>query len=126
VIATELAVSLERDRPGVLARAAEAIASGGLNIDGFAEAEGVFHVLASDPQSARQALTSHGLPVTREREVLVAQVEDRPGTAAHLFRSLADAGLNVSYTYIASGCRIVIAVDDPEKALSLLKTRENP
>ncbi len=121
MIATELAVPLERDRPGVLARAAEAIASGGLNIDGFAEAEGVFHVLACAPEEARRALVASGLPVIRERPVLVAQVEDRPGTAAHLFRALADAGMEVAYTYVASGSRIVIAVEDPARALALLK-----
>ena len=39
-ITRDLAVSLDQDRPGTLARAAEAIASGGLNLDGFAEVEG--------------------------------------------------------------------------------------
>ena len=52
----------------------------------------------------------------------MAQVEDRPGTAAHLFRSLADGGIEVSYTYVASGSRIVMAVDDPERAIAILKT----
>lgn len=120
-VATDLAVDLEADRPGMLARAAEAIASGGLNLEGFAEVEGTLHVLARDPRSARLALEAAGLRVSAEREVVVTQIEDRPGAAAALFRALAAAGMDVRYTYIASGNRVVIAVDEPPKALALLQ-----
>src|SRR5258706_16416526 len=59
-LAKDLAVNLQEDRPGMLARAAEAIASGGLNLDGFAEVEGILHMLTSDPKSARLALEAAG------------------------------------------------------------------
>lgn len=119
-IAKDLAVSLEEDRPGLLAKAAEAIASGGLNIDGFAEVEGVFHVLTSDPAAARRALESAGLRVVGEQQVVVTRIEDRPGAAAAVFRRLAEAGINVSYTYVASGSRVVVAADEPQKAVAAL------
>ena len=119
-VAKELAVDLQQDRPGMLAKAAEAIASGGLNIDGFAEVEGVLHVLTSDPRSARLALQAVGLRVIGEREVVVTQLEDYLGVAAAVFGKLAKAGVNVGLTYIASGNRIVIAADDPRKVLELL------
>lgn len=121
-IARDLAVDLQEDRPGMLAKAAEAIASGGLNLDGFAEIEGVLHVLTSDPRSARLALEAAGLRVVDEREVVVTQLEDRAGTAAALFGRLAGAGVNVRYTYIASGNRIVIAADEAQKALDLIRS----
>jgi hypothetical protein len=121
-IARDLTVSLQDDRPGRLAKAAEAIASGGLNLEGFAETEGILHVLTFDPVSARHALEAAGLKVTGVRAVVVTdRVEDRAGRAAEIFTRLADAKLNVDYTYIASGNRFVIAVDDAEKALELLK-----
>ncbi len=120
-VATELAVSLHEDRPGLLAKAAEAIASGGLNIDGFAEVDGVLHLLTSSPRSARHALAAAGLTVIREREVLVAHAENRPGAAARIFRRLADAGVNVAYTYLASGDRLVIAAEEPPRALAILR-----
>jgi hypothetical protein len=120
-LATELTGRLEHDRPGRLARAAEAIASGGLNLDGFAEVEGILHVLTSQPASARHALEAVGLPVTEERSVVVTdRIEDRAGTAAAIFARLAAAGLEVRYTYIASGNRFVIAADDPRRALAVL------
>lgn len=120
-LAKDLTVDLQEDRPGMLAKAAEAIASGGLDIDGFAELEGVLHVLTSDPRPARLALEAVGLRVTGDREVVLAQVEDRRGAAAAVFSRLARAGINVSYTYIASRNRIVMAVDQPQRALEVLR-----
>jgi len=120
-IAKDLAVTLQKDRPGMLAKAAEAIASGGLNLDGFAELEGILHMVTSDARSARLALEAVGLPVVGERDVIVVQAVDRAGTAAGLFGRLAAAGLNVAYTYVASRNRIVIAADDVKKAVALLR-----
>jgi hypothetical protein len=119
-VARDLAVDLRDDRPGMLARAAEAIASGGLNLEGFAEVDGILHVLTADARSARLALESVGLRVTAENEVILAQVQDRPGAAAALFGRLAEAGINIGYTYVASGNRVVIAADDAERALHVL------
>jgi hypothetical protein len=121
-VATDLAVELNEDRPGLLARAAESIASGGLNLDGFAEVEGRLHILTRDPRTARLALETAGMRVCAEEQVVVLQMEDRPGVAAKIFRTLAEGGLSVQYTYIASGNRVVIATEDPQKALRLLES----
>jgi hypothetical protein len=120
-VATDLAVEILEDRPGLLARAAESIASGGLNLDGFAEVEGRLHILTRNPRSARLALETAGLRVCAEEQVVVVQMEDRPGVAARIFRTLAEAGMNVHYTYIASGNRVVIATEDPQRTLKLLE-----
>jgi hypothetical protein len=119
-IGTDLSVDLLENRPGMLARAAEAIASGGLNLEGFAEVDGTLHVLTADARQARHALEAAGLGVSGEREVIVARVEDRSGAAAEVFGRLAAAGVNVRYTYVASGHRIVIAADEPARALEAL------
>lgn len=119
-LARDLAVDLQEDRPGMLARAAEAIASGGLNLDGFAEIEGILHMLTSDPRSARLALEAAGLRLAAEQEVVVAVVEDRTGAAAQVFGRLAEAGINVAYAYVASRNRLIIATDEPRRALDVL------
>ena len=119
----DLAVHLGDNRPGMLARAAEAIAGGGLTIDGFAEVEGVLHLLTSDTRSARLALDAAGLRVSGETDVLLARLDDEAGAAATVFRRLAAAGVNVRYAYVASGNRIVIAADEVEKALGALATK---
>lgn len=119
-LAKDLAVNLQQDRPGMLARAAEAIASGGLNLDGFAEIEGILHMLTSDPKSARLALEAAGLRLAAEQEVVVVVAEDRAGAAALVFGRLAEAGINVTYTYVASRNRLIIATDEPRRAMDLL------
>jgi hypothetical protein len=119
-IAKDLTVELREDRPGLLARAAEAIASGGLNLEGFAEVEGILHVLTADARTARIALESVGLRVIGERDVVVTSLEDRVGAVALVFGRLADAGVNVGYTYVASGNRVVIAVDEPRRAMAVI------
>ena len=120
-VARDLAIDLREDRPGMLARAAAAIASGGLNLDGFAETGGVLHILTPDARAARLALESVGLRVVGDTEVVVLQAENRPGTAAEVFGRLAEAAFNVEYTYVATGDRIVIAVERPHEALALLR-----
>jgi hypothetical protein len=119
-LAKDLAVNLHEDRPGMLARAAEAIASGGLNLDGFAEIEGILHMLTSDPKSARLALEAAGLRLAAEQEVVVVVVEDRAGAAAGVFGMLAEAGINVTYAYVASRNRLIIATDEPRRAMDVL------
>src|SRR5262252_7300499 len=106
---TDLWIALSENRPGTLARAAEAIASGGLNLEGFAEVDGTRHVLEAA-----------GLAASGEHEVVVVRIEDRAGAAAEVFGRLAQAGVNVRYTYVASGHRVVIAADEPSKALGAL------
>jgi len=120
-LGTDLSIALEENRPGMLARAAEAIASGGLNIEGFAEVDGTLHVLTADPRQARLALEAAGLAAGSEREVVVVRIEDRSGAVAELFGRLASAGVNVLHTYVASGHRVVIAADEPGKALEVLQ-----
>jgi hypothetical protein len=120
-LGTDLSVDLGQNRPGMLALAAEAIASGGLNLEGFAEVDGRLHVLTADARQARLALQAAGLGVSAECDVLVVRIEDRSGAAAEVFSRLAAAGVNVRYTYVASGHRIVIAADEPRRALEALQ-----
>ena len=67
-VATDLAVELREDRPGLLARAAESIASGGLNLDGFAEVEGRLHILTRDPAVGAPGSRDGGMRVCAEVE----------------------------------------------------------
>ena len=59
-LAADLAVTLEDDRPGTLAKAIGSIAAAGINIDGYSEMNGVVHVLATDLPRTRQCLRQAG------------------------------------------------------------------
>lgn len=112
------------DSPGVLARLGEAAAAAGISIAGISaftgEGKGVVHVLVEDAQAALDALTEAGFDVRAARDVLVVEVEDRPGALGEICRRLADGGVNVQQAYTAGGSRLVLAVDDLETARGLV------
>jgi hypothetical protein len=70
------------------------------------------HILVPHAEAARHALSISHLAVTREREVVVVQVEDRPGVLADLTRKIAKAGINLDLVYVATQNRIVFGADD--------------
>src|SRR6267143_649496 len=76
----DLQVTLDKDRPGALAKATTAIANAGINIEGFCEIDGNFHTVTNDPGATKKALESAGYKV-RETDVVVFPAEDRPGRA---------------------------------------------
>ena len=67
--------------PGLRRRAAESTASGGLNLDGSRRWRAGWTSLRGS-RSARLALETAGLQVCAEEQVVVVQMEDRPGVAA--------------------------------------------
>ena len=117
-VAADLAVDLEADRPGALARAISAIAAAGINIDGYAEMNGVVHILTTDLAAARQCLRAVGFHEVQEQEVVVVPVSNEPGAAARVFQRIAEAHINVRYSYLATGNRLVIASSDPQAILA--------
>jgi hypothetical protein len=60
------------------------------------------------------------MEVTAEREVLVKEIEDRPGTLGEVARKLANAGVNIELVYLATKTRLIIGVNDLEKARSAI------
>ncbi len=126
-MATNLTIVL-RDRPGELARIGEVAGEAGINILGMAaftgEGRGIIHILIADEQveRARRALAAADLGVADEREVLVVDVNDRPGTLGELARSLGDANVNIELAYTTfGGVKLVIATDDMESARAALE-----
>lgn len=114
-----------KNKPGTLATATEAIAKAGANIDGFTGfptgGEGTVHFLfTQDVASARRALEQAGFTVKGERDVVVVDVEDKPGTAAKFFREIANQEINVDLVYLATNTRIVIGGSDVPKIREIL------
>jgi hypothetical protein len=111
-LATDLAVTLPEDRPGMLARAIGAVGSAGINIDGYAEMDGVVHVLTTDLAATRRVLDQAGFRVVTEQQVVLVPIEDQPGAAAQVFKRIADSKINVRFSYLATGNRLVIGATD--------------
>ena len=121
-MASDLAVTLQEDRPGMLAKAISCVSGAGINIDGYAEMNGVVHVLSHDSQETRQCLDKAGFRVVQEQQVVLVPVADEPGAAAHVFQLIAEAHVNVRYSYLATRNRLVIASDNPEKLLKVVSS----
>lgn len=118
-MAKDLTVILE-DRPGTLADMGEALGKAGINIDGLCgfpcQGKGIIHILVEDAAAARRALEERDLEVRDERQVLVLEVEDRPGAFGDVTRRIANAGVNIDLAYPATKNRLVIGADDLDKA----------
>ena len=100
----------------------------GVNLRGLAaftgEGRGIIHLLVDSDASAacQTALRGAGFAIADDREVLVVDVEDRPGTLGELTRRLADANVNVDLAYTTyGGVKIVIATDDLQSARDVLR-----
>jgi hypothetical protein len=120
-----------QDKPGELARVAEAIAQKGINITGFTGAtaggRGAVMLVTNDEEGTRRALADAGCTV-RESELVTASLEHRPGSLAAAARKLADAGINISGAMpvgMSEGkVSIAFATDQPAKASELIGSAE--
>lgn len=123
---TDLTVILEH-RPGELARLGEITGEAAVSIRGLAaftgEGRGVVHLLLDDQAVARcrEALERAGMGIADQREVLVVNIEDRPGALGELTRQLAEANVNIEVAYTTfGGMKVVIATDDLASARAVL------
>jgi hypothetical protein len=70
-----------------------------------------------DAAATRAALSEAGIEVSGERDVLVVDVEDRPGTMGEVARRIGEAGVNIELAYTTFGAvRLVLGVDDLDRA----------
>jgi hypothetical protein len=114
-MAVDLVIDIENS-PGALAQVAAAISDAGVNIAaatcvGPAQ-RAELHILVPHAEAAKHALALSQLAVTREREVVVVEVEDRPGVLADLTRKIAQAGVNLDLVFVATRNRVVFGSDD--------------
>ena len=111
----DLTIDIE-NKPGALADVAAAISDAGVNIAaatciGLGE-RAELHILVPHAEAAKHLLAISHVAVTREREVVVVDVEDRPGVLADLTRKIARAGINLDLVYVATRNRVVFGAPD--------------
>jgi len=124
-MAVDLVIDIE-NTPGALAQVAAAISDAGVNIAAATcvgpgeRAE--LHILVPHAEAAKHALAISHVAVTREREVVVVDVEDRPGVLADLTRKIARAGVNLDLVYVATQNRLVLGAPDLSGLRAALET----
>lgn len=125
---TDVVIEFERDEPGELARVATALSDAGINIAAATALDtsprAQLHVLVPHAEAVRHALAVvHSVSISREREVVVVSVEDRPGGLADLANLIARAGVNLDLVYVATGSRVVFGSPDLERLKAVLGER---
>jgi hypothetical protein len=114
-VPVDLVIDIE-NTPGALAQVAAAISDAGVNIAAAtcvgAGERAELHILVPHAEAAKHSLAISHVAVTREREVVVVDVVDRPGVLADLARKIAKAGVNLDLVYVATRDRVVFGADD--------------
>jgi hypothetical protein len=114
-MAVDLVIDIE-NTPGALARVAAAISDAGVNIAAATcigpGVRAELHILVPHAEAAKHALAISHVAVTGEREVVVVDVEDRPGGLADLTRKIAKAGVDLDLVYVATRNRVVFGAPD--------------
>lgn len=128
-ITKQLALFLE-NRPGMLARVCDALSAAKINIYAISTSDTVDHsvvrMVVSDPTKALFVFEEHGTLVV-EDDVLMITGDNKPGSLATIARKLAEAKINIEYTYCATPPDakkglLILRVSDAKKAMKILNT----
>ena len=128
-ITKQLAIFLD-NRPGMLARVADALAEAKINIFAISTSDTVDHsvirMVVNDYRRALHVFEEHGTLVV-EDDVLMVEGSNRPGEMARIAHRLADARINIEYCYSATPPEskkglLILRVSDPTKALRVLNS----
>ena len=128
-ITKQLAIFLD-NRPGMLARLADALAEAKINIYAITTSDTVDHsvirLVVSDYRRALHVFEEHGTLVV-EDDVIMLEASNKAGELARIAHKLADAKVNIEYCYSATPPEVkkgllILRVSNPAKALKILNT----
>lgn len=112
-------------KPGTLAIFGEAFGKASINIEAVSaieqDSKSYFYFTVSDNVAARHVVEQLGWTIVSEQEVVLESIENRPGMLGKYTRWLSDAGINLTYVYLASDSRLVLAADDMDALRSTMK-----
>jgi hypothetical protein len=115
----DLGIALD-DRPGALAEMGEALGRAGVSVEGggvfVVNGAGIAHFLFHDAAAARAALSTAGIRVVEENEVLAPRLrQGEPGQLGKIARRMAEAGVNILVQYSDHDHRLILVVDDLQR-----------
>jgi len=121
-IAKQISVILN-NRPGALAKACSVLSENLINLQAISVIEhndhAVLRIIADNPTKALLLLEQEGFMIL-EQNVVLAKMENSPGSLTRIAQKLALADINVAYAYAAatenaSEALLVIRTDDLDK-----------
>jgi hypothetical protein len=116
------------DRPGEIARVADALARKDVNIKSMTgmnfQHQGIMRVIAEDVEAARTALRDGNIRF-EECDLATVLLENKAGELANVAVKLSNAGVNVNAMYVVGLdgdlVELAFATDDPKKAKKALE-----
>ncbi len=120
------------NKPGVLASVTATLAQANVNITALAMMDsvdsGVLRFICEAPDRARQVLNAAGDNWT-ETDVLVVELQHKPGAIADIVLQLAQAHVSVAYAYITGGVgdgrtSAIFKLADTKRAYEMLSQEE--
>jgi hypothetical protein len=130
-ILRQLTVALE-NYPGRLAAVSKVISKHNINIEAISLVDnieqGVIRLITSEPTTCKNVLVQEGFYVI-EADVLALETIDSPGLLASIAQALADAKINIEYTYGSAvssggGMQLMVKVSDVNNASQILSALE--
>ena len=127
----QLSVFVE-NKPGKLLEALETLAEAKIDMRALSLADtsdfGILRIIVDKPEQALEVLSDAGFLV-KSNEVLAVVIGDKPGGLAAVVRVLAEASVNIEYTYAfvahsKDKAYVIIRVDDNESAIKILAKNE--
>jgi hypothetical protein len=116
-----------KNQPGVLADLGELLGKHNINMEGLCgipmNDESVMHIIVEDETTTKWVLEQEGFVVSAIRDVIVLDIADiagKAGTGGKMARKIGNAGVNIDLIYLAENNRIVLGVDNIDKALTAL------
>ena len=117
---------------GILSDVSKILSDHGINIEGVAGyalgPEAKIMLVVDDGLRAKDALQKGGYKSVKENEVVLVDLENKPGALKVLSAKLVKSAIDIKYTYgtVCSGscpARLVLATSDNEKALVSFKAK---
>ena len=128
-ITKQLAIFLD-NRPGTLARVADALGEARINIYAISTSDTVDHsvirLVVDDYRKAMEIFEAHGTLVV-EDDVVMISADNKPGSLARIAHKLADGKVNIEYAYCATPPDakkglMILRVNNAKKALKVLNS----
>lgn len=128
-IGKELVITTE-NKIGALAALSKILADHGINVEGVAgysvENTAKLMFVVDDTLRAKEAIIKAGYKDTKESEVVVIDLENKPGALKTVAAKLAGDKIDIRYMYgttCPTGCpaRIILATNQNEKAVVAFK-----
>ena len=124
---SQISVFIE-SKPGMLKEALDVMAAAGTNIRGYSASDtgdfGIVRFVVDNTEAGLAALTEAGF-AAKVKPVVCVRLKDDPGELSRALGVIAQAGINLEYTYSLVGTYICLQVKGDLEAVEKLLERDS-